>query len=175
MIALIDVTSRKGETIMITQQHENEIQNKAQAPAPVKQHRWIVVLLSILGVAVPLIAGWEMQWPWVALDYATTNWFLVIVGVVGVPVAVGAFLLCFVLRAWWAAVFAGIAWFVGGFLASVVRPLVEGGWAALPASQQGFWMSMGAWFVIWFVPLLIGMLIGGAVGFAYGKERALRQ
>ena len=147
---------------MITQQHDNEIQQKAQASSPVKLHRWVVVLLSILGVAVPLVAGWETAWPWVALDYATTNWFLVIAGVVAVPVAVGAFLLCFEFRAWWVAVFAGVAWYIGRILASVVRPLVEGGWAALPAYQKDFWAGEGGIISLALMPLLFGMALGGA-------------
>jgi len=56
MFANVYVASRKGGTIMITQQHENEIQQKAQAPSPVKELRWLVVLMSILGVALPLVS-----------------------------------------------------------------------------------------------------------------------
>ena len=160
---------------MITQQHENEIPQKAQAPSPVKQHRWRVALFSILGFALPLVGGWATQWPWLATDYLTTNWTLFIVGVVVVPVAVGAFLLCFAFRAWWVAVFAGVAWFIGRILASVVRPIVEGGWSALPAYQEGFWAAQGGIISLVLVPLLFGMALGAAGGLALGKRRASQQ
>ncbi len=161
---------------MITQQHENEIQQKAQAPAPVKQHRWLVMLLSILGVAVPLVAGWWLEGPWPKLDiFPTNDWFLPIVVMVVVPVAVGAFLLCFALRTWWVVVFAGVAWIVGEVLGAGVVTIVEGHASELLAWDPFWSMYLGGIGSIAVAPILIGMLIGGAVGFAYGKERALRQ
>jgi hypothetical protein len=146
---------------MITQQHENEIPQKAQAPSPVKQHRWRVALLSILGVVLPLVAGSIIGWPLGLGSWSITDVILVIVGSAVVSVAVGAFLLCFAFRTWWVAVFAGVAWYIGRILASVVRPLVEGGWPALQAYQAGFWPSEGVNVLsVLLVPLLIGMALG---------------
>lgn len=146
---------------MITQQHGNEIQQKAQAPSPVKQHRWRVALLSILGVVVPLVGGSIIGWPLGLGSWSLTNVILVIVGSAVVSVAVGAFLLCFAFRTWWVAVFAGVAWYIGRILASVVRPLVEGGWPALQAYQGGFWPSEGVNVLSFLlVPLLFGMALG---------------
>ena len=161
---------------MITQQQEHEIQQKAQAPTPVKEHRWIVVLCSILGVALPLIAGWWLEGPWPKLDiFPTNDWTLPIVVMVVVPVAVGAFLLCFAFRAWWVAVFAGVAWYVGEVLGAVVVAIVEGRSSQLLAWDT-FWSlyigTIGSFLV---VPILIAMALGGAGGFALGKWRASRQ
>ena len=46
---------------MITQQHENEIQQKAQERSPVKNihGEWAF----ILGVLLPLVAGLIIRWP----------------------------------------------------------------------------------------------------------------
>ncbi len=160
---------------MITQQHENEIQQKAQAPSPVKEHPWRVALFSILGVALPLVAGVIQSLPLVSADIVTTDLILALVVVlVVVPVAVGAFLLCFAFRAWWVAVFAGVAWIVGEFLTAVVRLLVEGGGPTLHA-QEFFWFSQGGIILLLSVPLIIGMAIGAAGGLALGKRRALRK
>ena len=164
---------------MITQQHEHEIQQKTQAPSPVKQHRWRDVLLSILGVALPLVAGWWMAWPLAVVDIFPTDKTLSLllhgVVLVVVPVAVGVFLLCFAFRARWAAVFAGIAWFIGQILASVVHSLVLGGWPALPAYQAGFWAGEVVLILLVLAPLLFGMALGAGGWLALGKWRASRQ
>ncbi len=157
---------------MITQQHENELQQRAQAPSPVKEHRWRVALFSILGVALPLVAGSMVKWPWGGVPEETA-FFTVILAII-VSVAVGAFLLCFAFRAWWAAVFAGVAWFVGEFLACVVSPLVEGGWPALQG-QWNFWEFQSMVISLALMPLLIGMALGAAGGLALAKRRASRQ
>jgi hypothetical protein len=146
---------------MISQQHENEIQQQAQAPSSAKQHRWRVALFSILGVVLPLVGGLIIGLPLGLGGIPLTNVILFILGSEVVSVAVGAFLLCFAFRTWWVAVFAGVAWYIGRILASVVRPLVEGGWPALQAYQAGFWPSEGVnvlGFLLW--PLLIGMALG---------------
>ena len=112
---------------MITQQHDHKIQQKAQVPSPVKQHRWLVVLFSILGVALPLIAGSMLWWAWGVPNFMDSQGVLSIVLVEAfVSVAAGAFLLYFAFRVWWVAVFAVVAWIVGEFLSVLVRTLVEG-------------------------------------------------
>ncbi len=147
---------------MITQQHENEIQQKAQAPSPVKQHRWKVALYSILGVALPLVGGLIIGLP-ILGGIPLTDVISIILGSAFVSVAIGAFLLCFAFRTWWVAVFAGVAWYIGRILAYVLRPLVESG-PALQDYQQGFWASEGVNFLgvlLW--PLLIGMALGAGI------------
>ncbi len=163
---------------MITQQHENEIQQKAQAPAPVKEHRWIVVLFSILGVALPLVAGWESQWPLIVLPFPTNDWTFPIVFLVVVPVAVGAFLLCFAFRAWWVALFAGVAWYVGEVLGAVVRTIVEGSSSQLLAWDPFWSIHIGLILSLAVVPLIIGMVLGAAGALTLvelGKRSASRQ
>jgi hypothetical protein len=160
---------------MITQQHENEIQQKAQAPSPVKQHRWRVALFSILGVALPLVAGSMVSWPWGVGDIFDAEWVLnTVVLATIVSAFVGAFLLCFAFRVPWVAVFAAAAWIVGEFLAAVVRPLVEGGWPALQA-QVHFWDVQGVIIPMALFPLLICAGIGAIGALALGKRRASRQ
>ena len=160
---------------MSTQQQEHEIPQKAQAPTPVKEHRWLVVLLSILGVAVPLIAGWWLEGPWPKLDiFPTNDWFLPMVVMVVVPVAVGAFLLCFAFRAWWVAVFAGLAWYVGEVLGAAVVTIVEGRTSELLA--WGFWsLYIGTIGSIAVLPILIGMALGVGIALPliYLRERGL--
>ena len=145
---------------MITQQHENEIQQKAQEPSPVKQHRWRVALFSILGVLLPLVAGLIIRWPlWID---SLVEGLLVISFSAFVSVAVGALLLNFAFRVWWVAVFAGGAWIVGELMGAAIRPLVEGGWPALQA-YSFYWSDQKAFIIIAFVPLLLGMAVGRAV------------
>ncbi len=159
---------------MITQQPEQEIQQKAQAPSPVKQHRWVVVLLSIIGVALPLVAGSMLYWPWLSdfmdLQGVLTTEFLA----AGVSMTVGAFLLCFAFRSWRVAVFAAVAWVVGEFLSSLVRTLVEGS-SSLLLSWEFFWNGEIGLIVIAMVPLLLCVALGAAGALALGKWRASRQ
>ncbi len=159
---------------MITQQHE--IQQKAQAPTPVKEHLWIVVLFSILGVALPLAGGWWVAWPLVdifpTLEPPMSSLVAGVVLVV-VPVTVGAFLLCFAFRAWWVALFAAVAWGVGEFLSWLVSRFVEGS-----SSQLLAWDFLSGHLILIVlvaVPTLIGMALGGAVGLELGKRRASHQ
>ena len=155
MIAQIDVTSRKGGTVMNTQHHqENEIHEKAQAAVPVQHkqivaseeeqlestaaslHRWRQAILIILAVALPFIAGSMVRWPWPgAPDFLDSELsFYSVVIATSVSVFIGAALL----RSPWALLIIPLAWLGGEFLASVVRPLMEGGWATLQAETH-FW------------------------------------
>jgi hypothetical protein len=143
---------KKGGTIMITQQHENEIQQRAQAPSPAKQHRGRVALFSILGVALPLVAGSMVWWPWGVPDIFDAGWVL---STVVVATALLALVGAFWLRSAWALLLVPVAWIAGEILGAVVRPLAEGGWSALQ-TQLHFWdiqstlIPMGVAFVfIW--------------------------
>jgi hypothetical protein len=163
---------------MITQQHENEIQQRAQAPSPVKEQRWRVAVFSILGVALPLVAGSMVSWPWGVGDIFDAEWVLTTVVLATIVSAfVGAFLLCFAFRVPWVAVFAAAAWIVGEFLAAVVRPLVEGGWPALQA-QVHFWDVQGVIIPMALFPLLICAGLGAIGALALDelvRRRASRQ
>jgi hypothetical protein len=148
---------------MITQEHENEIQQRAQAPYPVKQHRWRVALFSNLGVALPLVAGSMFWWPWGVPDFMDSQGVFITVVLAGVvSVTVGAFLLCFAFRAMWVAVFAGVAWIVGEFLCLLVRTLVVSGWPALQ-TWDPFWSVQVGIVGLALVPLLFCMAFGAAV------------
>jgi hypothetical protein len=46
---------------MITQHPAKKIQQQAQAPSAAKDPLWRVILFSILGIALPLVAG-SMVW-----------------------------------------------------------------------------------------------------------------
>ena len=157
---------------MITQQHEHEIQQNDQAPVPVKEPLWRVALFTILGTALPLVFGWWMAWPPSSIVLDIFGQDLILLGVVMlvVPVAAGAFLLCFTFRVWWAAVFAGAAWFIGQILAAVVLPVVAAGW------QEHFWTDELGIIILGSVPLLIGMTIGAVAALhMVGKRNVLRQ
>jgi predicted anti-sigma-YlaC factor YlaD len=157
---------------MITQKHE-EMQQGEHISSPVEEkhtttsreerslqalpslRRWVAVLLSILGIAMPLVAGSMVSWPWGVGDVFDSEWvFNTVVLSMAVFVAIGAFLLSWVYRAWWVALLAPLAWVVGEFLGAVVRPLVEGGWPALQA-QQHFWDAQGVVIPMALVPLLL--------------------
>jgi hypothetical protein len=155
---------------MITQQHNNGIKQKAQAPSSVKEHRWIVVLCSILGVALPMVGGWWVEWPLIEVNFPTNEWTLPILVLVVLPVAVGAFLFCFAFRAWWVAVFAGVAWYISNILTYVVHLLVIGAWSGL----QNFLDGEGV-ILLAVVPILIGMALGAACAYPLVKWRASRQ
>ena len=119
---------------MMTQQHQNKLQLQAQAPTAVKEPLWRVIVFSILGIALPLVAGSMVWWSWRGPDFVDSQWVLNLVILAAlVSVAVGAFLLCFALRVWWVAVFATVARIVGEFLSLVVRTLVEGSSSQLQA------------------------------------------
>jgi hypothetical protein len=171
MIAYIDVTSRKGETIMITQQHDNEIQQKVQASSPVKLHRWVVVLLSILGVVLPLVVGLMVWVPWPMMDLTILIFFWGFSSLVSV--AVGAFLLCFTFRTWWVAMFAGIAWVVGELLSRIGRTVIDTGWYTLQTGD--FWSAQFSF--LWPVSLLLlllAMAVGAVCGLTLWRRRAAR-
>lgn len=157
---------------MITHEHENGKQQKAQALTPVREHLWLVVLCSILGVALPMVAGWWVEWPLIEVNiFPTNDWTLPILVMVVLPVTIGAFLFCFAFRTWWVAVFAGVAWFMSFILITAVHQYVLGGWAFL----AGFWQGVSGMITLPGMPILIGMVIGAACAYPLVKWRASHQ
>src|SRR6516164_5370628 len=97
---------KKGGTIMIAQQ-------QAQASTAVKESLWRVIVFSILGIALPLVTGSMVWWPWGVSDFLDSQWVLnTVILAAFVAVAVGAFLLCLAFRVWWVTAFVAVAWIV---------------------------------------------------------------
>jgi hypothetical protein len=79
---------------MFMSEHDEEIQPRAQPASPVEEkqaaastekksqpipaspQRWIQVLLLILGVALPVVAGSMVWWPWGVPDIFDSEWVL---------------------------------------------------------------------------------------------------
>ncbi len=147
---------------MITQQQEHEIQQKAKAPAPVKLHRWVVAICSILGVALPLVAGSMLYWPWGVPDFMDSQGVLItIVLAAVVSVIAGAFLLGFAFRHWWVGVFAALAWVVGEFLSWLVSRFVEGSWSSQLQAWNPFWSGQLGFILFAALPLFVCAIVGG--------------
>ena len=90
---------------MITQQHEKKVQQQAQASNVVNEPLWRVIVFSILGIVLPMAAGSMIWWPWGVPNFFDSQWVLnLIILAAFMSVAVGAFLLCFAFRVWWASV-----------------------------------------------------------------------
>ena len=179
---------KKRGTIMITQKHEEEIQQSAQPASPVEEkqtatsiekkskpipaspQRWIQVLLPILGVALPLVAGSMISWPWGVGDIFDAEWVLwTVVVATCLLVFIGATLL----RSQWALLIVPVAWIGGEFLGDVVRPLVEGGGPALQAETH-FWDVQGTIIPFGLLPVIPCTLFGTALG-TWLKERQQRR
>jgi hypothetical protein len=159
---------------MITQQPAQKIQQQAQAPTTANEPLWRVILFSILGIELPLVAGSMVWWPWGVPDFVDSPWVLNLVILAAfVSVAVGAFLLCYAYRLWWVAVFAAVAWFVGECLSLVVRTLVEGSSFQLQAWDP-FWSVQIGLICMAVMPLFLGAAIGASGGLALGKRGVSR-
>ena len=159
---------------MIAQQPAKKMPQQAQAPTAVKEPLWRVIVFCILGIALPLVAGSMVCWPWGVPDFVDSPWVLNLVILAAlVSVAVGAFLLCFALRVWWVAVFAAVGWIVGEFLSVLVRTLVEGSSSQLQAWDPFWSVQFGLLFMV-LMPLFLGMVIGAPGGLTLAKRRACR-
>ena len=154
---------KKGGTIMITQQPEQEIQQKAQAPSPVKQHRWLVVLFSILGVALPLVAGSMVNWPWGVEELDNGTVLNMVVLAMGVSVAVGVVLLYYAFRARWTCLLAPLAWLVGEFVYGVIDHYALHWTQWGPGVGEYFWGFQVQLIALMLIPFLICMGIGIAI------------
>ncbi len=159
---------------MITQQPAQKIQQQAQAPTAVKEPLWRVIVFSILGSALPLVAGSMVWWSWGVPDFVDSPWVLNLVILMAlVSVAVGAFLLCYIFRLWWVSVFAAGAWIIGEFLSVLVRTLVEGNSSQLQAWDPFWSAQIGLIFMV-LMPLFLGLVMGASCGLALGKRRVCR-
>ena len=149
-------------------------QQSAQASTAVKEPLWRAIVFSFLGIALPLVAGSMVWWPWGVPDFLDSQWVLntVILGALA-SVAVGSFLLCLAFRVWWVAVFMTIAWIVGECLSRLVRTLVEGSSLQLQAWDP-FWSVQIGLICMALMPLFLGAAIGASGGLALGKWRASR-
>lgn len=159
---------------MIPHMHDDKIQGEEQLSSPLEEkqtgapleeqqrqtptslQRWILVLLCILGVAMPLVAGSMVCLPW-GWPFGPNLSLYATLLMMAVLAAVGAFLLGFAFRAWWAALLVPVAWIVGDFLGAVVRRLVDGEW---PFGNEHFWEAQSG------ILLLFGslMIILGFIG-----------
>ena len=153
---------------MITHEHENGKQQKAQALTPVREHLWLVVLCSILGVALPMVAGWWVEWPLIEVNiFPTNDWTLPILVMVVLPVTIGAFLFCFAFRTWWVAVFAGVAWYLSFILSMAVHQYVLSGYTVLT--------GLSGYIELTWMPILFSMLLGAACAYPLVKWRTSRK
>jgi hypothetical protein len=173
---------------MLPQIHDDKIQDEKQLPFPVEQkqmathldkrseptltspRRWSYVLLSILGVALPMLAGSMVWWPWGVPDIFDAEWvfWTVVLGTVLMAFAGAA-----LLRSPWALLIVPVAWIGGEFLGAVVRPLVDGGWPALQAEIH-FWDAQGTIIQIGVLPVILCTLLGTGLGM-WLKERQKRR
>lgn len=142
---------------MSTQKYEIEKPSKS---IPASPRPWIQVLLPILGVALPLVAGSMISWPWGVGDIFDAEWVL---WTVVVATCLLAFVGATLLRSPWALLIVPVAWIGGEFLGAVVRPLVEGGWPALQAEIH-FWDVQGTIIPLGVFPVILCALFGTGLG-----------
>lgn len=169
---------------MIPQMHDDKIQGeehmenkqmvipleKRAEPPPVSPRRWRNMPMSILGIALPLIVGSMVWWPWGVPDIFDAEWvFFTVLLATCLAALVGAILL----RSWWALLIVPVAWITGEFLGAMLRLLVEG---SRLAAQVGIylWEAQGVIISLALAPLLICSLLG-AVGSSLFKARQKRR
>lgn len=174
---------------MIPQKHADEMQQRTQTPSPVddKQkkttpiapqsrpapplhRRWRQVLLPILSVALPMIAGSMISWPWGVGDILDSFW-------VFWTVFLGTCLMVFVGATWlrspWALLIVPVAWVVGEILGAALFPFIQGGWPALHAEIH-FWDAQGTIIPFGLLIVVLFTLFGTALG-TWLKEREPRR
>lgn len=146
------------------------VNTSAQSPQPAPPSRRRGSARLLLGVALPLVAGSMVWWPWGVPDiFDSGEVLLTVVLSMVLGTAIGAWLLGLRLPGAWGALLAPLAWIVGEVLAAVFVPLLEGGWPALQA-QEHFWDAQAVIIQLALLPLLVcagvgatGALILGAV------------
>jgi hypothetical protein len=140
---------------------------KQSKPTPASSRRWIGVLLSILGIVLPIAGGFLMGWPWWAKEVGQ-NMVYATMFYVGeaLSVCIGASLL----RSWVAVLIVPIAWVAGEVMGAVLHTLVEGGWPALQAAlESGFiWIAQG-WIEFVALPITLCAALGAVVGVFLSK------
>ena len=175
--------------MMIPQRHDDTIQSEERIPSPVENkqmatplekqseptaaspRRWISVRLSILAVALPLVAGSMVWWPWGVPDVFDAEWVFttVVLGMVLTAVVGGA-----LLRSFWALLIVPVAWIVGEILGEVLRLFIGGGWPALQ-NELHFWDTQMVLIPLAVVPLIVCALLGSAGGVVFSKWWKKRQ
>jgi hypothetical protein len=169
---------------MIPQMHDDKIQGEKQVPSPVENkqmatpfekrseptpaspRRWISVLLSILGGALPMIAGSMVWWPWGVPDIFDAGW---VFGTVALGTCLMVFVGAALLRSPWALLVVPVAWIAGEFLGVILRLLVEGGWPALQAEVH-LWDAQSVIIPLGLLLVIPCMLLGTGFGM-WLKER----
>lgn len=163
---------------MITQKHEDEMQQRDQRSSPVEEKQtttssegrakpappllppWIAALFCIFGIVLPLVAGSMVNWPWGAEQLDNGTVLYIVLMTMAVSVTVGVVLLYFGSRARWTCLLAPLAWLVGEF---------EYGWTdhyALhwtkwgPGAGPYFWPFQIQLIVLMLMPFVICMGIG---------------
>ena len=140
---------------------------KQSKPAPASPRRWIGVLLTILGIVLPIAGGFLMGWPWWDEEVGQ-NMVYATMFYVGeaLSVCIGASLL----RSWFAVLIVPFAWLVGEVMGAVLHTLVEGGWPALQAAlESGFiWIAQG-WIEFVALPITLCAALGAVVGVLLSK------
>jgi len=164
----------QAPTLVENKQTGTPLEERSE-PTPASHRRWRDMLMTILGVALPLVAGSMIWWHWGVPDIFDAPWvFTTVVLGMALSVIVGAFLL----RSAWALLIAPVAWIGGEILAAVLRPLLEGGWPALQAaSENHLWNAELTLLSLAVTPLILCTLLGTAGGIAFNewlKKRAPR-
>jgi hypothetical protein len=181
--------------MMISQRHDDTIQSEERIPSPVENkqmatplekqseltaaspRRWIPVLLSILVVALSLVAGSMVAWPWEGSYGFLSSYesFFLVVGAMCLTAFVGTFLVrVFLFRSWRALWVVPVAWIVGDILTVVLFPLIVGGWPALQ-NELPEWSTGGMVILYALVPLLLCSFVGAVCGIGFSAWWKKRQ
>lgn len=132
-----------AESQQIVTPHE-----KRAEPLPTLPRRWIGVLLSIIGILLPLAAGFLASWPWYRFgyegDFIPLSLFLWII----LSICVGAALL----RSWRAVWIVPIVFTVGEVLTGNILQQLIFGWdctnltnISCPGAYSPGWSAVQAW------------------------------
>jgi hypothetical protein len=163
---------------MITQKHEDEMQQRDQHSSPAEEKqtttssegrskqappslpRWIVALFSIFGIVLPLVAGSMVNWPWGVEELDNGTVFNMVVPAMGVSVTVGVVILYFAFRARWTCWLAPLAWLVGEFVYGVIDHYALHWTQWGPGAGPYFWGFQVQLIALMLIPFLICMGIG---------------
>lgn len=146
---------------------------KQSKPTPASPRRWIGVLLSILGIVLPIAGGFLIGYPWWVGEVGQNMVYGIMIYVgVALSVCIGASLL----RSWFAVLIVPFAWLVGDVMGVVLHSLVQGGWTALQVELESgfFWMNM-VWLEYAALPIVLCAALGTWVGVVLSKRLRKRR